>query len=687
MKLSLPRYRTWFFPGLLFLVCIASFGLLIPQLGFYWDDWAKTLVHRVFGLSGYWSYYAEDRPISGWTHIFLISIFGDAPVYWHIFCLLMRWVSAVCLWWCVRLIWPEADFPAKLASILFVIYPVFTQQAIAVTFHQQWMQYALYLTSLGLMVAAFQNSRWKRVGLTILACSLMVVQLTITEYFIGLELLRPLILWILISKKHRQFCARLGKTLLHSAPYLVLVAGYAIYRLFFIRLTGEDPYRAETLYNFFQSPLSTTLDLVKIISVETYTVLFSTWAKVLDPGDTPVLEITRFVKLTWLAGAVTALISLAFMVWPKEKTGAETSNKSYLWQMALIGLAGILAGCLPGWITGRNVIVDFHSNRYAMPAMFGASLVWAALIDWIGRGKFQKSLLACALVALAVGFHLRVANDYVEIWKNEMRFFWQLSWRAPYIQPKTALIMDEEIFPNQGLFSTSAALNLLYPQPGNQDTLAYWIYTLRPRYNAPLETPVNFNFKTQFRTLKFQGGSPDTLLVYFNPGQTHCVWVLSEQDRGDPVIPAITSSLLGQSNLSRVLSQPAAEGYPPQDLFGTKPGGGWCYLYEKADLARQLGDWQTVVDLAGQAKKQGFSPLEKESNSPHEWIPFIEGYARAGMWDEAAKLTTDSFQAEPAYRKMLCSTWTRLISPSQTPQAAQGAYQQVNDHLQCAQNK
>ena len=132
-NLKLPY---WTVPFILLLVVFITFGLLIPDLGFYWDDWAKTLVDKVFGPSGYWDYYAEDRPLSGWTHILLNAILGDRPLNWHVFTLIMRWLSACGLWVCMIGVWPKHKMQAVLTAILFSVFPIFTLQSIPVTFHQ-----------------------------------------------------------------------------------------------------------------------------------------------------------------------------------------------------------------------------------------------------------------------------------------------------------------------------------------------------------------------------------------------------------------------------------------------------------------------------------------------------------------------------------------------------------------------
>ena len=40
-------------------------------------------------------------------------------------------------------------------------------------------------------------------------------------------------------------------------------------------------------------------------------------------------------------------------------------------------------------------------------------------------------------------------------------------------------------------------------------------------------------------------------------------------------------------------------------MFGSEPPHLWCYYFEKADLARQLQDWQSVLQLEKQARARG----------------------------------------------------------------------------------
>jgi hypothetical protein len=649
------------FPAVLFALTIISFGLLIPWLGFYWDDWPKTLVHRVWGMQGYWSYYAEDRPLSGWTHIFWITLIGDTPLHWHLLNLILRWLSACGMWWTFTGLWPYARRQVSLATLLFVVYPVFDQQSIPVTYHQQWMQYALIFLSFWAMVYAVRDGK-HFVLLTCTALVSSIVQLTITEYFIGMELLRPFLLWILVSRRTDGQMNRVLETLKHWSPYLFVTAAFIIYRLFFIQLSGEDPYRANTLYNLVSRPASTLLDLLKIVGVDTLFVLVANWAKQLALGlnETDL----RITLTSWAAGLAAAGLIIGLTNQMPEPQNDSSKRKSWIIEALIIGLAGTLLGCVPAWVTGRQVLFDAHSNRYAQEAMFGASLVWAAGIEWLIVEWRRKILFIGALIFLAVGFHFRTSVEYTDSWSSQKRFYWQLSWRAPFIKPLTAIISDDTIIAGLDTFSFSSAINALYPQPPGAQNLSYWIYTLKPKYATYVPQPLEIKFKTQFRTLTFVGKTPDSLLVYFTPHKTNCVWIIDPTDKYNPDLPDLYKKFLPISNPGRIEENITPSNYPPQDILGPEPVHDWCYYFEKADLARQMGDWQQVASLGDKAQDLGYK-VSRTGPSLIEWRPFIEGYARIGRWDEARDLIFKVMAIDTQYDIPFCQLWRRVLANTQ----------------------
>jgi hypothetical protein len=91
-------------------------------------------------------------------------------------------------------------------------------------------------------------------------------------------------------------------------------------------------------------------------------------------------------------------------------------------------------------------------------------------------------------------------------------------------------------------------------------------------------------------------------------------------------------------------------------VYGPEPEHGWCYYFEQADLARQLGDWSRVVKLGDIAFH-----LNDYPNDPIERFVFIEGYAHAGDWNQVRDLSLTSFKVSPSYvGPLLCKLLARI---------------------------
>jgi hypothetical protein len=584
------------------------------------------------------------------------------------------------LWWSLGKLWPDAKRQVTYTAFLFVIFPLFTLQPIAVTFHQQWLQYVLYFLSLGTMVQAIRCHKYRAL-LTGVSLLFSALQLTITEYFIGLELLRPIILYFLIKDNQSKISSRLWITFKSWLPYFILTAAYIIWRLFFIELQTDDPYKAVVLYNFFSEPLSTIIHLRNTVIPDLVYMLSASWANVLllDINDANLTTSMTY----WLIALVSAIGMLCYfnrvnLVEPEDSK----SQNNWCLQAAIIGSIAMILGILPAWITNRSVIDDFHASRYALPAIFGISLLLTAFFEWILDERLHKAVFLSLLISLTIPFHLKNAQQYSQLWKHQRNFYWQLSWRAPYLLPDTAVFSEEELFPNQGLFSMSSALNLLYPQPKNPETLDYWMYTLRPRFedlDYKAEVPLN----SKFRTLSFIGEAPDSIMVHYYPSQNHCVWILGPDDEDNPDLSSLELKWLHFSNTTRIVELQEAQDYPPSELFGEEPEHGWCYFYQKAELARQMKDWQRVVEIREAASAAGFHPTNPPSDVPHEWLPFIEAYAHVSDWEEAKNLTSHIVSLDEEYSPRLCNLWDRIETQTPTSVLKNKVIIEIESHLRC----
>ncbi len=660
MKFGLKfRFPDWTIPVFLGLIAVLTFGLIIPWLGYYWDDWAKMLVYRLYGLGGYWPYYAYDRPLSAWTHVIFTPLLGDAPLTWHLFSLALRWLTAWAMYWAFTLLWPQAKRQVFYAALLFLVYPAFSQQAIALTFHQMWVQYLLYFVSLGATFKAIRQPR-RFVLWTVLAVVCMALQLSVTEYFVGIEFLRPILILILVSQGESTWRGRLLSTLRLCIPYMVTMLVYLVWRFNFMKLAEPDPYKLEMLSSLLTSTKHTFLSIVKMVFVDLRFILVTAWTHLFD---IPVEELRqRGILISIIVAFLGGMITLVYLLKQSGESNGTKERSSWWWQAILVGVFGLLLGAAPAWITGRLITLDFHSNRHAMAAMLGVCLLFIGLLEWFVQRREQRAVILAVIVSIAIVLNLKAANGFRQDWQEQRDFYWQLYWRAPFIQPGTALIMEEDPFPNNALFSISSAINYMYPQQKNPPKLGYYLYALRPRWSGLTLAPNEINFSTKFRSFSFKASTPDSLLFAYDSNQKHCLWLVYPDEGANPFLPELVAVFSHISNPNRIQDVPPQTGYPPVDVFGKEPDHNWCYYFEKADLARQAGDWQTVVSLGEQANQAGFIPGGHPATPAYEWTPFVEGYAMAGRLEAAVDLTLAAYRSDSESNKMFCNLWEKIVA-------------------------
>ena len=67
------RFPIWTIPIALLATCLLGFGLMIPWLGFYWDDWPAIWFLHFFGPSSFKEVFAIDRPLLSWLFRVVVS--------------------------------------------------------------------------------------------------------------------------------------------------------------------------------------------------------------------------------------------------------------------------------------------------------------------------------------------------------------------------------------------------------------------------------------------------------------------------------------------------------------------------------------------------------------------------------------------------------------------------------------
>lgn len=669
-------------PLALIVVCVVAFGVLIPYLGFYQDDWHPIYYGFSRGLSSLWELFLYDsRPFAAAIYVLGFQTIGFKPFHWHMLALALRILTVIFTWLFLRDVWPKHQRQVTWAAILFAIYPLFKLQALSLIYTIHWTGFFLYSVSIWAMVKSVRKTRYFW-AFTILSLLTSGSQLILLEYYAGIELIRPFLLWQVFSEDDEPPINRLKHTMKVWSPYLLVLLAFAIYRIFFIPgpVKGSVGNQPTVVFDFFKAPVETGLLLIQAALQDTLVILYTTWNNVINPG---LFSLTQPANLkTLLVIIVVVLILFLYLTRLKFSGLTQASLEPPWYRSALfIGLLMTVLGPVPAWLTEQSISTNnpLWSDRYGMAAMIGAALVIVSLLEaLIGNQKYRLVVFS-VLVGLSVGWHVFTNNDYRRSWIKQSAFYWQLAWRAPYIQPGTAILSDGEILPYMGEYPTSFALNSLYPRFENTRDLSYYFFSVSKHFAGKTEDLVRgIPLRQTSYSSIFSGNSRNGLVIFYEPEQYECLWVLGPGDANIRALPEITRQIAPLSNLTRiVLDSPKAQPVPTQ-IFGSEPEHTWCYYFEKADLARQDKDFSKVVALWNQASQNGFTP-----GNGVEYLPFIEGFAHMGDWETAEQMT---YTAEGLTRVMapsLCDTWERIQMDTQSSAIRQATLEHVTEALQC----
>lgn len=695
--------RPIFFAIFLLALCAAAYAPLISRLGFYWDDFPMAWIAATMGGDGLERYFSTNRPVWGLLYRTTTPLLGTRPVVWHLFAITLRWVTGLLLWAMLRQVWAGKDAEkanrksfAMWAAALFVLYPGFSQQFIAFLYSHFFLVLSSFLLSLLLMALALRlpqrHLRWR---LPLLAASLLfgLLNLISMEYFFLLDLLRPLLIWVVLSEQVVEKRARFRQTILAWLPYLIVFAAAMYWRSV---LFGFQTYQPALMSRLKANPLQAVLQLIPLVFKDVWMTSAQAWAKAFAAPD--VLELgARNVQRTWIftaAGAVFAALGLALFGASDGaplKTGQPYPARwrrlhGWGWQPVVIGIAGLFIAGGPFWLTDLKIGLVFPNDRFTLPFMLGTSLVIAGLLTLLPGPRWAKGMLLGAALGFAVGAHYQYAVAYNRDWSVQRSMFWQMTWRMPDLQPGTALLSNELPVIHYTDNSLTAPLNWTYD--ANNDPLSMEYTLLYPTLrkadmlsNFQKNTPIQLDYLAA----TFEGSTAQMVAFYYEP--PGCLRVLDpEIDIYNWMVPLYLRESLELSTTAPILPEPRpgrAVPRPPEHIFGGEIQHGWCYYYEKADLARQTGDWQEVTRLGDTAFSGSDYP-----NDPLERFPFIEGYAHTGQWERSIALSRDAYAFSPAVMQpMVCKLWERIGREARPSEDLDRSLQTIQSEMGCSFNR
>ncbi len=657
----------WLPPAILFFFALISFGIYIPRLGLFGDDWIYLYSYHVAGSAGYPAFVAYDRPFSAWIYQLTSTLFSERVWAYHTFLFFLRWLSGVLLWLILKVVWPKKPRQILSIAILFTIYPAFLQQAIPLEFILHFTTLDVFLLSIYCMMLSFQHPKWM-VWFTLAGVALVSCHFSL-EYFVGLELVRPLILVVLIQRtlnKDQKFpYFRLIKTWL---PYLGMLVVFMIWRVFIFKFPS---YRPHFFQDFMATPGEAIRELINRILTDAQIVFFSSWSQIFQPIP------MKVSKLFWVLLAVTFAVSLITLILLRsgKKNAEKMAMKRDHWSLAAI-LTGFFLFFINGgpfWVTKVPLELAFPWDRTMLAFLLASSFWIVGLIDLLFRPKVQPIILAVFL-SICVGFHYFNARVYENEFKSIQQYFWQLSWRIPELKPGTLFVTQDLPLYRESDNDLAGAINWMFAPDHRSVNLPYLMYDFTSRDSSVLPViEAGLPVKHAIRSLQFESTTSDILTVYWN--ESDCVWVLLKDEVQPSGIPAPLREYIGLSEADQILPQKEQSRTPPA-VFANEPAKGWCYFYQKAEYARQSNNWKEVNRLAEEAELQGFS-----ANNEFEYLPFLEAYVQTGEYEQAYKVSK-KIQNNADYIVDVCNIWSK-IEPNALNLNSESIINRIQNEFNC----
>jgi len=673
-KLSFPA---WSIPPALLLLCVISYGLVIPKLGYYWDDWPAIWFTNFYGSSSLVEVLGIDRPQLAWLYVLTTSLIGESRAGWQIFALLLRWLSCLALWWMLVQVWPQRRTEITWVSFLFAVYPGFRQQYIALIYSHDWIVIALFFLSIGLMVVAARRPKpaWLLMGISwLLAAYAMFAD----EYYFGLELLRPVFLWIVLRDQFPETRRRLRQVILLWLPYVIIMLAFLVWRLF-IHVSPRG--QVQLFDQMATNPLMGLLNLLKTVALDMLESGLVAWLVPFNLADIVQSNLTS-IFLYFLLAAGVAFLSIVYLHRLRfSPNDPEKPDQAWARQAVFLGIFSLFIAGWPFWATAWQIGLVFPWDRFNLAMNFGACLLLTGSFILIFRKKLWTIIALGIILGMASANMFHLANIYRQDYELLKQFFWQLSWRAPAIEPDTLILTNRPPFTYSTDNSLTAPLNWIYAPDNRSLELPYLFWDVAshsPGGWSAIDRDKPFTLP--YRITEFNGSFNQAISVFFKPPD--CVKVLDPVIDADlPGKPLFITPGAAFSRPELILANSQKPANLPERIFGPEPERDWCYYFEKAELARQVGDWALVSELADQALVA--EKIMTEANVL-EWIPYIEGYARNQRFDEAETLTMRVYQTHSKMRRMLCALWERVETDHGADPKLGKVLERLNNNLACA---
>lgn len=667
---------------IILIACFLAYGLMIPWLGLYSDDWIYLTSFHKFGSEGLTRYFSTNRPVWGMIYQVTLPLLGKTPWHWHVFGLFWHTAASITLWGLITLVWPKRKQAALWAGLLFAVYPGFVLQPISITFGHIFLVYTAYFLSVCFLILAVQQPKffWVYSALALLTS---VINLLCMEYFLLLHLLQPVVLWLIFQNKAPGFRQRLLLVIKIWWPYLLLFIGNLVWRTAFFEYQTNN-YQYLFFDRLKNGIIPALVHLVRTMFRDWWNTILGAWVNVYKM---PFVLSWDKIDILYLGLSLAAAVFFFFSL-KMFSDGSELEPKEVRGslQMLTLGILALVIAGGPFWLTELDVHLTGFQSRFSLPFIFGSVLVLVSLIQLIRTPRWMINTILAITLGLSIGYQLQIQNDFRREWIVQKNLLRQLAWRIPDLEPGTAIFMNEMPGSHHVTHTILSAMLDWNFQPisssSQMDYAVYYPRELQQKLGISLQPGQDFRYDHLGSV--FHGNTSQSITLQFSKGDTlmlTCVHVMSSSlDGNNPFLSGEEKSvaLLSDPDLIKAADVSVNNHLFPE-IFGREPQPSHCYYFEKADLAYQLGEWQLAIDRYSQDIAMG------DSNwIDTELVPVIGSYAHLGDWETAYALTQK--MADSSYypvSPLICSLWRSLDQDTPDGFSKRGIVQIISDRFDC----
>lgn len=454
------RYSGWVRFGLIFAVCLLTYGLFIHRFGIYYDDWVTYYLLRRFSF-GHLLEMAQGQ--SRAMHAVLMGALGTHLLLTHAAIFAAHVANTWMMMRIIGTVWPAQKTLALFAALLAAVYPAYWFRPVNIAIVTEFsLTMALFSWLLG--VWALRTSGMRRYVYA--AGSMLLIPCYVLAYELpfGVEPLRLLMFFALIPGAG--LIQRLKNTLMWCWPWILTLAAVGVYRVILFEPTG---FYASVGWNevvgFQPGRIAEAFAPVFVDQI------LRAWAL-------GIYNTLQGGALAWGIAAALGIGVYAYGLW-QTRRAAQASTYRGLLLMLGVGVIVLICGQLTQMITLKPPQLSGWLSRWNQISMIGAALIWISALTMFGQLVLRKraALLSLPLIALLIaiggGAHVFNAQIFADEWDYQRSLLQQMSVIAPTIEDDTLIVIHAPqalgtrypAFASFG-YDTMIAVDLFYNQPG-----------------------------------------------------------------------------------------------------------------------------------------------------------------------------------------------------------------------------